>query len=151
MPDDTASAALEAETRALAEAALGAWARRDLEGTLACFAEDVVHAINVDAAVVPFAASSTCKADVRQQLQALLDTFDFDAFVVDRMRVEGATARIGVLAYYKHKASGERFDIRFRMVLRQDGGLITRLEEYHDAAWIEAFVRLTNAAPPRQG
>jgi ketosteroid isomerase-like protein len=49
-----------------------------------------------------------------------------------------------VLGYYKHKKTTERLDIRIRFRLWVRDGLITRLEEYHDAPYVEAFERFVS-------
>ncbi len=43
---------------------------------------------------------------------------------------------------YRHRASGEVLDGRFRHVMRVKDGLIVRTDEYHDRAKVETFMRL---------
>jgi ketosteroid isomerase-like protein len=121
---------------------LGAWANRDLEGTLGFFTEDVVHILNIDGTVAPFAASVEGKPALREKLLLLLDTFDVGTLINDGHRVEGCRASGSYKFTYIHRATGERLSGSFRFVIEQRGGLIFRMEEYHDAAYVEAFVRL---------
>lgn len=145
---------LEAE-RAAFRAALTAWGNGDLEGMLRYFADDIVDVINVDGAEVPYGASTEGKPAMRARLELLLATFDVNAFVVEQVVHEAEFCRAMVLGYYRHKATGERLDIKFRLrgLLRE--GLIVRLEEHYDEAYILAFQRfvthLEAAARAKQG
>ena len=135
-------------TRRLFLDCLAAWTNRDLEGALSFMTEDVVHILNIDGAVVPFAASVEGKPALREKLQFLLDTFEFGALVNDGLRVEGRKATGHYKFIYIHFASGERLSGSFRFITEQRDGLIFRMEEYHDAAYVEAFVRLVSMPKP---
>ena len=64
--------------------------------------------------------------------------------------------RVQVSFVYHHRRTGENLVGTKRLVIRLKDGLIVRVDEYHDAALIEAFMRLTQqreanneiAAPP---
>jgi len=114
-----------------------------------CFIGDnVVHILNVDGQVAPFAASTTGKAALRDKLQLLLDTFDFGAFVTDSLKVERNVARAHIKIIYMHFDTGERLNVSFRFNIAQRDGLIVHMDEFHDAAYLEAFVRLVNRPQP---
>jgi ketosteroid isomerase-like protein len=127
-----------------------AWGDNDFDAFMALIADDIVYTVNVDGHEVPYAASAEGKDEVRQRLQLLLDTFVVNAFVVENLVHEREFSRSNVLGYYKHKKTGERLDIKLRFRGWVKDGLLTRIEEYHDAAYIEAFQRfvthLQNAA-----
>lgn len=133
---------LEDETEKVFRAAVSAWANRDLDTLMALMAEDVVRQINVDGEVVPFAASATGKAALRQQLQLMLDTFEFGAYVTDFLKVDGNVARSRIMIIFRHIDSGETLNTRFRLVIEQCDGRIVRMAEYHDPFYLEAFMRL---------
>jgi len=137
MPPD---ASLAAQRSGFHKAHL-AWADGDLERFLSYFHEDIIHTVNVDGLAVPYASSGVGKEDVRQRMELLLNIFVVDAFVVENIVHNEETSRSNVLGYYKHKKTGERLDVKFRFVGWMNDGLITRLEEYHDAAYVEAFER----------
>jgi ketosteroid isomerase-like protein len=118
-----------------------AWNDGDFELFMSFLAEDIVYEVNVNGLEVPYAASAFGKVAVRERLQLLLDTFVVNAFVVESLVHEADRSRSVVQGYYKHKKTGERLDIRVRFVGWVENGLITRLEEHHDAAYIEAFQR----------
>jgi hypothetical protein len=54
---------------------------------------------------------------------------------------EAAYSRSSVLGFYKHKKSGARLEIKIRFTAYFRGDLMERVEEVHDASYIEAFQR----------
>ncbi len=130
-----------AEERSVFLRAHHAWGDGDMDTFLTYLAEDILYTVNVDGLSVPYASSAVGKEDVRQRLQLLLDTFVVNAFVVETLVHETDHSRTIVLGYYKHKRTGERLDIKVRFHGWVENGLIKRLEEYHDAAYVEAFER----------
>ncbi|MEQ1695090.1 MAG: nuclear transport factor 2 family protein [Hyphomicrobiaceae bacterium] len=134
----------EETTRRLFLQCFAAWTNRDLEGALSCMSEDVAHILNLDGTLVPYGASVEGKPALRKKLQLLLDTFEFGALVNESLSVEGRKATGRYKFIYIHCASGERLSGSFRFIIEQRDGLIVRMEEYHDAAYVEAFVRLVS-------
>jgi ketosteroid isomerase-like protein len=129
------------EERAIVRVAHDRWGEGDLEGFLRCLADDVIYTVNVDAREVPYAMGTVGKEEMRGHLQLLLDTFIINAFVIEHLVHEAAYSRSTVLGYYRHKKTGERLDVRIRFRFWVKDGLITRLEEFHDAPYVEAFER----------
>ncbi|HWV81464.1 MAG TPA: nuclear transport factor 2 family protein [Hyphomicrobiaceae bacterium] len=117
------------------------WAASDLEGLLGFLTDDIRYNVNVDGLAVPYASSALGKEDVRQRLQLLLDTFTIDKFGAERIWGEADHCRSAVVGHYTHRKTGEpiRLRIRFRAWFRD--GLIARMNEHHDAAYVEAFQR----------
>lgn len=133
-----------AEERAVVLKAVERWGASDLEGLLACATDDVVHVVNVDGTQVPYAASVEGKDNLRERLQLLLDTLEVQAFVPESIAHDAECTRLSVLGFYKHHRTGERLDIKVRFVCFVRDGLIHRFEEYHDAAYVEAFQRFVS-------
>ena len=123
-------------------ASLEAWARRDLEQSLSYMDDDVVFTFNAGEGQLLLAGASRGKDEVRRRLQEILDLFDFQALVLESLRDDGETVRTSMLFYYRHKASGLNVEGRYRQVVRVESGLIVRVDEYHDAAAVDAFLRL---------
>lgn len=117
------------------------WAASDLEGFLTLFTEDILYTVNVDGLAVPYASSALGKEDLRQRLQLLLDTFTVDLFKPDRIVAEGDHYRSVVEASYTHKTTAEVLSVRIRFRVWFRSGLIYRMDEHHDAAYVEAFQR----------
>ena len=131
----------ELRTKDLYHAAFGAWARRNLEEALSYVSDDIHHILNVDGSIAPFAASTSSKVELRQRLELLLNMFDFGALVTDDLIVRGREARARMKIVYIHKPAEERLITTFRIIAHQRKGLFYRIEQYHDAAYIEAFAR----------
>ncbi len=133
------------DTRRIFERAATAWSNYQLEQALSFMSEDVEHTLNVDGELVPFAASVKGKAAMRTKLQMVLDTFEIGAYVTDHIVVRGEMLRANMKIIYIHRASGERLITRFRFVIRQRNGLMEQIDEFHDAAYLEAFMRYASA------
>ncbi len=127
--------------RRVFERAATAWSNYRLEKALSFMSEDVEHTLNVDGEIVPFAASVKGKAAMRKKLQMVLDTFEIGAYVTDHVAVQGCMLRANMRIVYIHRATGERLITRFRFVIRQRNGLMERIDEFHDAAYLESFMR----------
>lgn len=135
--------AIENQTRQTYRQAVSAWVDRDLEATLSFISDDVVHVLQTDAACGPAAAlSTTGKAGLRDRLEAILDAFYCAAMVTDVLKVDGTKARASLKIIYIHVATGERLVTKLRLYVEVRDGLIRHMEEYHDAAYLEAFLRL---------
>jgi ketosteroid isomerase-like protein len=117
------------------------WAASDLEGVMALFAEEVLHLINVDGVAVPYATSTYGKEDLRQRLQLVLQTFYIDKFQIESYTHEREFTRAVATTQKTHKKTGERLCERLRFRFWFENGLIVRVEENHDAPYIEAFQR----------
>ena len=118
------------------------WNVSDLEGFLALLEDDVVYVVNIDG--IGYAASANGKHELRRRLRLLLEMFVVNAFVPETIVHGPDCSRSTVLGYYKHKATGERLDIKVRFVAWMRNGLIWRMEEHHDAAYVAAFQRFVS-------
>jgi ketosteroid isomerase-like protein len=123
-------------------ASLEAWARQDLEGALSYMDDDVVFTFNAGEGQLLLAGACRGKDEVRRRFQEILDLFDFQALVLESLRDDGETIRTSMLFYYRHKASGLNVEGRYRQVMRVEHGRIVRVEEFHDAAAVNAFLKL---------
>lgn len=126
----------------IVRACLARWADRDLDGTVAYFADDVRFSLHIEEGHLDLAGTATGREEVRRRLQHLLDTFDFLAYVVTALKANGPTVRTSILYYYRHKKSGLDIDNRYRHVWHVENGTILSCDEYHDAAALKAFMEL---------
>jgi ketosteroid isomerase-like protein len=124
------------------EAGYAAWAARDLEGTLAVFAEDVVFAIHLPEDVVPFAGEVQGRDKLAPRLQAIIDEFDFLEYVPLQITAQGGSFHSRVRFHYRHKETGLEYEGNMRHVWRVEGDRIVRFEEFHDAERVRTFFRL---------
>ncbi len=133
---------MRASDALLLEAAYASWAARDLDLTLACFAEDVEFAIHVPQDVVPFAGRVHGKAALARQLSALLDFFDFIEYKPVQITAEGGSFHSQVRFHFRHKATGYTYEGTMRHVWRIGGDKIVQFEEFHDVDRVRAFFQL---------
>jgi ketosteroid isomerase-like protein len=144
-----------AEQRSAFVRAHHTWEAGDFDGFLSLLADDIVYIVNVDGLQVPYAMSAVGKTDVQDRLQLLLDTFVVTKFAIEMLVHEADHSRSLVHGVYRHRQTGEILDIRLRFRAWVENGLLTRMEEIHDARFIEAFerfvVHIQNTAQGRSG
>jgi len=121
-----------------------AWTHRDLDAALSFMTEDVVHILNIDGTIAPYFASVEGKPALRKKLQLLCDTFEFHAVTNDSLRGDDGRAAASFKFNYRHIPSRQRLTGRFRFVIYLRDGMICRIDEIHDAAYVEAFIRLVS-------
>jgi ketosteroid isomerase-like protein len=124
--------------------AVRCWSDEDFESTVALLADDIVHTVNVDALQIPWVSSAEGKANVSARLKLIADTFVINAFVLETITYEEGEIRATVLGYHVHRKTRERLDVRVRFRVRVRDGLIVRIDEFLDAAYIEAFQRFVS-------
>lgn len=129
------------ETERVFRQAIRNWSDGNLDGVVALLADDIVHNVNVDALQIPWVSSTVGKAEVCGRLKLIMDTFVINAFVVESLVREKTHIRAVVLGYHTHRRTGERLDVKLRFRARVANGLIVQLDEFLDAAYIEAFER----------
>ncbi|MCC7253821.1 nuclear transport factor 2 family protein [Hyphomicrobium sp.] len=129
------------EEAAVFRLAVRHWSDGNFEGVLALLADDIVHSVNVDALQIPWVSSAEGKPEVSARLKLIIDTFVVDAFVIENLVYENGEIRATVLGYHVHRKTRERLDVRVRFRVRVRDGLIVRIDEFLDAAYIEAFER----------
>src|SRR5690242_2534676 len=127
------------DTRAVVDGIYGAWKARDLAGTLALMADDVVFALHIPADVAPFGGETRGKTAVASTLQGLLDAYEFIAYDPGPVTVDGSKAADEIQFRYRCKASGEIIDSRMRHQWIVEGGKARRLDEWHDLPKVRAF------------
>ena len=136
---------ISADTRSVIDAIYAAWAARDVAGTLAGMADDCVYTMHVPTDVLAYGGTHRGKAAIGTCLQAILVDYSFVAYAVDRLVVDGESAHAQVIYYYRHTDSQHQMDGRFRHVWRVTDGRVTRIDEYHDVARLEAFLAMVHA------
>jgi hypothetical protein len=104
--------------------------------------EDILYIVNVDGQQVPYAMSAVGREDLRDRFELLLRTFNVTHFELLSIYPEIQHITSHVHGIYHHKATREILDVkvRFRAWFDTDR-MITRLEEIHDARYVEAFER----------
>lgn len=129
------------EDAAVFRRAVRSWSDGDFEGVLALLADDIVHTVNVDALDIPWVSSAAGKPAVAARLRLVGETFVINAFLVESLVHEKDEIRATVLGFHTHRKTRERLDVRLRFRVRVRDGLIVRMDEVLDAAYIAAFNR----------
>ncbi len=124
------------------EAAHGYWAVQDVEMTLAHMAADIVFVLYLDKEAVPFGGETRGQDALRTVLHDIITDFDFLKYEPRSLDADGDVIRTQVDYVYRHRPTGETLVGSKRLVLTVRDGLIARMDEYHDAALVESFMRL---------
>ncbi|MEQ1611941.1 MAG: nuclear transport factor 2 family protein [Hyphomicrobiaceae bacterium] len=132
----------------VALAAMNAYAASDLDGLMALLTDDIQYALYLDEAELPFAGETRGKDLLLQRIGQMHGAFEYVLFRPFKVRVVDNAAHNQVEFMYRHKATNELLTGRFRFVLIVKGGLVARIEEYHDAERIKAFARLVGGVTP---
>jgi len=130
------------DPRAVVEAMLDAWTRRDLEETLGYFSDDVGYNIDLTAAEVPFAGASHGKTQLREQLQRILDIFITVLRAPEIYRVSGNRVYARNHVYYLHRSSRQFYELHYRTSYVVENGLIIKGTSHYDRAKLAAFLAL---------
>ncbi|MFM9845858.1 MAG: nuclear transport factor 2 family protein [Hyphomicrobiaceae bacterium] len=130
------------DNRAIVESFLACWSVQDVEMTIAHVHDDFVYALYISETALPYGGETRGKDNVRAVLFAILAEFDYLRYDAEIIAIEGDVVRASVAFVYHHRRTGENLSGTKRMVLQLKDGLITRIDEYHDAAKVEAFMRL---------
>ena len=76
-------------------------------------------------------------------LYSILEEFDYLSYAPTMVGVRGAVVRAHVRFKYQHRRTGGILEGTRRLVFRVRDGQIVRIDGYHDAHLVEAFMRLT--------
>jgi len=140
-----------ADTKAVVELAYAAWKARDLPRIVELLSDDMVFALHIPAEVMPLGGETHGRAAVAAALQGLMDTYDFLAYDVGPVAVDGATATCENHFRYRHKKTGDVIDGRLRDRWQVASGKVVRLDEWHDVPAVKAYfqrVAMSLAAKP---
>lgn len=122
---------------------LACWNAQDVESSLGHLHENAFYKMHADTDVLPFGGEWQGREQIRNLLFLLLRDFDVLKYEPIFIRTRGNTGRASVRYVYRHRPTGEVLEGTRRLVFKFRDGLIVRVEGYHDAKMIEAFMRLT--------
>jgi ketosteroid isomerase-like protein len=118
------------------------WAAGDIGSALRLIAEHCVYALYISDELLPFAGETVGRDAIAAVLRRIRADFEYLLYRPLHLMADGDTVRFQVEFMYRHLRSGEVLSGRFRLVMRVEGGLLVRADEYHDRAKVEAFLRL---------
>jgi ketosteroid isomerase-like protein len=119
-----------------------AWAAGDIAAAMMFVAENAAYALYISNELMPVGGETIGHANIELALRRIRADFDYLLYRPLTMFIDGDTVRFQVEFSYRHRRSGEVLSGRFRLVVRVEGGKIMRVDEYHDRAKVEAFLRL---------
>jgi ketosteroid isomerase-like protein len=139
---------MEDRVGSVAKTAMQAYAAGHLDAFMEMLTDDIAYALYLDEAVVTFAGETHGKASFRERLAQMHQAFEYVLFRPLGVRVSGDVAHCQVEFMYRHRATQEMLSGRFRLVMTVAGERLSRIEEYHDAERVRAFMRLVGGATP---
>lgn len=130
----------ENAARLVLEASHGAWSRGDVEGMLRWMTDDILYSCNTGGP-----DGGPLIVEGKDGMRAFLGPVAVVAesmSVVDLFEYRDMTARARIDCYIRHRSTGHLLTGSYRQVVEFRGNLISRLEEFHDAAKMIAFWKL---------
>jgi ketosteroid isomerase-like protein len=124
-----------------------AWAQGNTEDAIAHLAEDAVYALHISGDVLAHGGEHIGREKIATVLRTIREEFEYILYRPLQLTADSDTVRYQVEFMYRHRASGEVLNGRFRMVMQVKDGFIVRTDEYHDRAKVEAFMRLVEKRP----
>ncbi len=129
----------------VARSILVAWSTNDIASTLAFVADDCVWIIHVDPEALPLAGRVQGIQAIETRLEQLVACFAYQLFRPMEIVADGTLVRSRVEIMVQHRASGEVFSGRLRLLMDVRDGKVISMEEFHDAPMLEAFMRFANS------
>jgi ketosteroid isomerase-like protein len=136
---------LNADTaRAIVDEAHRAWSHGDLEGVLRTYTEDIWYQRNApDEQTAPFIVVG--REGMRAFLTPILEKASGMA-VVETFEFHLGIGRSRVSYFMKDRNSGHTLTASYRQIVMFRGSQISRMEQFHDTARLNAFMALVNVS-----
>jgi hypothetical protein len=130
----------ESDPRTVVETFARYWSVQDVQMACSVLADDCVLTMNIAQTLLPFAGEKRGREAIEAALHTILAEWDYIRFEFTIVSINGALARCKIDYVYRHRRSGADLSgtSRLNIAVGEDG--ITRIDEYHDAAMVEAFV-----------
>lgn len=120
------------------------WGAQDVDRSMTLLADDAVWNLNISETTLPFAGETRGRENVKAAFFTILKDWDYLYFEPTFISAIGEIVRTHVDFRYRHRHSGLDLAGRYRVVFTVVDGEITRIDEFHDAAMVEAFMRLAS-------
>lgn len=136
------------DARTVVAECLKYWSVQDVECTLAFFAEDAVYTLNIDKEMVPLGGETRGREAIRAAFYGILADWDYIRYLPTILTADERTARVRVDFTYRHRKSGRDLTGSYRLTCVVENGRVTRVDEYQDRAFVEAFMAMAAMATP---
>lgn len=127
----------EPTARGILEAAHAAWSSQDIESMLSWYHDDLTYFCNMGG-VGGEPLRLYGKPDMRAFLQPVIEVAD-SLSVPSSFTYRDGVGRAQVEVFIRHRQTGSVLEGTYRQVVLFDGFKIKALEEFHDAAKMQAF------------
>jgi ketosteroid isomerase-like protein len=138
-------AAMRMGPEASVEGLYAAWMIQDRDGMLAYLTDDVYFAQMVSPAALRHAGISIGRGKFGDRADMVFRDWAFDRIVPRPLTVSGHILRYLCDFSIRFRRTGDVLDGTMRSIFFTSETKIYRIEEYHDAARFEAFMRLANS------
>ena len=127
------------------------WSVQDVESSVALMRDDCVWVLNISETALPFGGETCGKDKIAEGFYAILADWDYISYVPTILAIKDGKARLQVQHVYRFRRTGEDLAGSFRINIEVVDGLVSRIEEYHDAAMVETFMRLAQSGRSNGG
>jgi ketosteroid isomerase-like protein len=118
------------------------WVAADIDSAIRLVAEHAVYALYISDDLLPFGGETAGRDNIAAVLRQIRRDYEYLLYRPLDLKPDGNEVRFQVEFMYRHLRSGEVLSGRFRHIMRIEDDLIVRVDEYHDRAKVEAFMRL---------
>lgn len=132
-------------SREVVETFFAYWGAQDVELATALFHDGIVYKLHVSSEDLPFGGVWRGREACRHTMFSILEEFDYLRYEPTIVSVRGGVIRAQVRFKYQHRRTGGTLEGTRRLVFRVKSGRIVRIDGYHDARLVEAFMRLTKS------
>lgn len=119
------------------------WRAESLDEMFAYIHPEAVHEVNIDGMTVPQLGPAHGETAMRARFQYVMETFEMLDLDIETLRVDGDIIHSSIAFTYRHRRTGEEITSNVRVLATSHDGRFVRFQEFADAAFITAFLRLT--------
>lgn len=130
-------------SREVVEAFFAYWGAQDVELTSSLFHEAMVYKLCVASTHLPYGGEWRGREACRNAMFSILEQFDYLRYEPTILSVRGSVVRAHVRFKYQHRLTSGILEGTRRLVFRVKRDRIERIDGYHDAELVDAFLRLT--------
>ena len=121
------------------------WSQGNLDTAFTFMHDACEYSLHLSDDLIAIGGVKTGKATIEPALRQIREVFEYLVWRPIKISERDANVRVQLEFLYRHIPSGELLGGNCRFLIKVDGGLITRVEEFHDRAKVEAFLRLVGA------
>src|SRR5690606_5137735 len=116
------------------------WGAQDVELASALFHDSIICKLHAASTDMPFGGEWRGKEACRHAMFSILEEFDYLRYEPTVLGVRGGVVRTQARFKYYHRRTGGILEGTRRLVFRVKGDRIVRIDGYHDAQLVDAFM-----------